>query len=245
MSLAKNDLDEQIIEITSGNLIVDPYGSPQVNFISGGSVNIDSWVVGTGYIYVKVATNWLNGSDLRNTPELTIQENNFAGNEVRMPATDFGSFFFPVGEVVITEVDNEKQYSLDQIANDNASLPGIDLPGLITHVFFAAKSSDSDQDTSQEIFISRGTAKLPDKSFEELSTIRQSGAITQTQYANIRMTSSLNADGFPENYAAVIQFSTTPPADTNTAKYYTVSTIVNGQIYQDQLGNFISEGRVW
>ena len=235
--------DVQHARITGGTVFTNVQ-----NFIPENTVDISSYSAGqTIYLYLKVANNWLSGTELMEYPALTVLgTTNFFANSVKFPAPDFGHYYYQIGQITVEYVGvPELEYTISQIANENPSIDGLNLQGFSGHSFLAAKTSDTATDTQEERFVNKGFAKLPDSSNVSISTTRDTSSISTARYGNLIIDSTLNSDGFYENFTAELLFENDEGTDTSTKLYFPVATFTDSAVTQNQTGNFISDGRVW
>jgi len=239
--------DVQYASVSTGSIITSSQ-----NVVPTGLVDISSYSIGdTVRIYLKVANNWLNGVNPRNHPVLTIVEGegltNFYGNDSVFPASDMDNFFYQIGEVLVSDAgEGEKKYEItSQIAQENAVINEVLLNGFSLLRVLEGKASDIASDTNYSLTMNTGNVKLPDNSNIVIASTTESVAIAGIKNAFIKISATINADGFFESFLAVSEFSETPVSDDSTNIYFSIGGLNAGVLTQNQIGDFVSDGRVW
>lgn len=245
MSVSTNESAEKVCKISTGNITTNtPYNIP------AGEVNINSFGVGTVYIYLKVDQDWTSGSDLASHPVLTVQtaegSTNFAGNDTKFPAIDFGTYFYPIGTIVITDTSAEGEdpnlsYKVNQLLKDNLTISAITLNGFTLHQWFVTKASDIADDSSVELYCTTGQASTPSGS-QTITTSSQTVSTSSSQQVYLLISGS-DQGGYADGFTTQVLFQNNPTS-TDDNQYYLIGTGGSG-LGQVQEGNFISPSRVW
>ena len=244
----KEDDDTQYCKIGSGTVATNI-----TNVVPEGLVSLSTYGDGdTVYIYARIANNWQVGGSLNSYPTLTVlteeNETNFAGNNVRFPASDLGYYFLPIGTIdveVIPDTDPvQLKYTINQIEKENTSIGSLDIKPLNGYSFLAEKGTDTATDTQSVNIVTEGYVKLPTGSSVLLSEMQETASLITRKYANIIINSTKNDMGFHESFTAEMEFSTSIGTDTATKVYFTaVSFQNNSPVNYDAY--IISDGRVW
>ena len=228
LSITKVD-DVFYASISSGVIITDIQ-----NVIPTGLVDLSSFSIGsTVYIYLKVANNWFDGDNPRNYPELTIISGddltNFYGNDSKFPVSDVSNSFYQIGKILVSDDEKGgKKYEItDQIAKENAVINEVLLNGFSLLRLLEGKSNDIDDDINYLLTMNFGNVKLPDKSNIVIPSETESVAISGFKSVYIKISATVNTDGFFENLNGVSEFSENPVADTSTVCYFIVGFVDN------------------
>lgn len=174
-------------------------------------------------------------------------DTNFYGNNSIFPSTDEDNLYYQIGTVLIK--DNEeggKIYSIgSQIANENITIESLNLNGFSLVKFLKGKATDTEADTDYSLTMNKGNAKLPDNSNVEIPSTSKTVSTSSKEYVDLKISATINVDGFFGSFLAVSEFSSTANEDTTTDVYFNIGTLDSGTITQNQIGDFVSDGRVW
>lgn len=246
MSLLKID-EVQYVSVGSGVVVTNIQ-----NVIPTGLVDLSSYLIGdTVRIYLKTANSWLNGVNPRNYPELTVVEGegltNFYGNNSVFPASDMDNFFYQIGEILVSDAgEGKKKYEItSQIAQENAVIDEVLLNGFSLLRVLEGKASDISTDVNYDLTMNTGNVKLPDNSNIVIVSNTESVPLLGSKDVYIKISATINADGFFELFLAVSEFSEIPVSDDATNVYFSVGSLDSGVLIQNQIGDFVSDGRVW
>ncbi|MCP4103865.1 MAG: hypothetical protein GY750_20970 [Lentisphaerae bacterium] len=236
-------LDGSTVNITAGAIIVNENSINRTYSVPAGSVDLSAQLTPTTvYIYVKLVANWING-EFQLYPTLTVATDNFFGNTTRAPLDDLGQIYHNLGTVTITKPDDVLVYTLNQTVYGNRTIEPFDNTSYKINQIYQAKSTDTDIDTTYQVYVNTGQATLPDNTVitpQVNSTISNTG----TKYAYLQITATQNANGYWTGFDAetILSSSTlSNSADVTNALIGTAGLALT----QAQQGNFISDARVF
>lgn len=243
ISVSKNESDEYVASINTGLITIEnPTGSDFVYAIPTEEISINDYSASTTiFVYLKVVSNW-GGSNFKGYPTLTVDAVNFAQNNVKQPALDTGHFYYPVGSIVLTVVDDIKSFSIIQSLTTDIFFNTKDMFSFRITQIFSAKANDTASDSAYDVFINGGQALLPDNNVI-LDTDTTTASISSENYSYLRVSAIPNLNGYWEDWDAVIENSTSVKQSDADNTYYLIGRY--GSIFvQSFNGDFISDGRV-
>ena len=232
------------VNITAGAITVNETSNKTTYAVPKGTVDLSEYLTPTTvYIYVKLAANWLSGGEFILYPVLTVGAQNFAYNDTKFPADDLGAIFYPLGTVTITKPEDTLLYSLTQINFGNHEINALDNTSFYINQIYQAKASDSDTDSTYEIYVNSGQVTMPTDN-PVLPQANDNVSNASIKYIYIKMTATKNAQGFWTSYVAEVAFSLTQLVNDDDITYILIGW-AGISTNQAQLGNFISDGRIF
>ncbi len=222
------------------------------NAVPEGLVNLSTYGDGdTVYIYARIANDWEVGGSLNSYPTLTVKtganDTNFAGNNVRFPASDLGYYFLPIGTIDVESIPDtspiQLKYTINQIEKENTSIDGLIFNAFTLTKFLQAKTSDTATDTNYNLYVGSGQVNFPDGTQVTLQQDNTTVGVNAVQDVYVKL-DSVKVGGGYGSFTSLFEFSNSPTA-TDTTAYFHIGRLNYGTITQSRDTNIDSPSRYW